>query len=98
MVEKRKFADFVTYRTMLDEICRRGRVEDAMGLLKELQAKDLVDAFIVTKVCSVGDAGTVKMVPMKTMVMETFTEYPTLGCFAVMDMCQRVAIGVIKKC
>ncbi|OMO71221.1 hypothetical protein CCACVL1_18356 [Corchorus capsularis] len=49
MIEKRKSADFVTYRTMLDEICRRGRVEDAMGLLKELQAKDLVDGHTYRK-------------------------------------------------
>ncbi|XWS73742.1 hypothetical protein CRYUN_Cryun02cG0154800 [Craigia yunnanensis] len=43
MIEMRKSADFITHRKILDEICRRGRVEEAMRLLKELQDKDLVD-------------------------------------------------------
>ncbi|XVF47125.1 hypothetical protein PTKIN_Ptkin03bG0083900 [Pterospermum kingtungense] len=44
-----------------------------------------------------GDAGMVKMVPTKPMVVETFSEYPPLGRFAVRDMCQTVAVGVIKS-
>ncbi|KAM3244632.1 hypothetical protein ACQJBY_056128 [Aegilops geniculata] len=43
-----------------------------------------------------GDAGIVKMVPTKPMVVETFATYPPLGRFAVRDMRQTVAIGVIK--
>ncbi|KAJ3695799.1 hypothetical protein LUZ60_001176 [Juncus effusus] len=43
-----------------------------------------------------GDAGFVKMVPSKPMVVETFSEYPPLGRFAVRDMRQTVAVGVIK--
>jgi len=31
------------------------------------------------------------------MVVETFTEYPPLGRFAVRDMRQTVAVGVIKE-
>ena len=31
------------------------------------------------------------------MCVETFTEYPPLGRFAVRDMRQTVAVGVIKK-
>ncbi|CAD6217603.1 unnamed protein product [Miscanthus lutarioriparius] len=41
-----------------------------------------------------GDAGFVKMIPM---VVETFSEYPPLGRFAVRDMRQTVAVGVIKS-
>ncbi|KAK1396370.1 Elongation factor 1-alpha [Heracleum sosnowskyi] len=44
-----------------------------------------------------GDAGMVKMVPTKPMVVETFSEYPPLGRFAVTDMRQTVAVGVIKS-
>ncbi|RDX96986.1 Elongation factor 1-alpha, partial [Mucuna pruriens] len=44
-----------------------------------------------------GDAGYVKMVPTKPMVVETFSDYPPLGRFAVRDMRQTVAVGVIKN-
>ncbi|WMV29922.1 hypothetical protein MTR67_023307 [Solanum verrucosum] len=35
-----------------------------------------------------GDAGMVKLIPTKPMVVETFAEYPTLGRFTVKDMRQ----------
>jgi elongation factor 1-alpha len=44
-----------------------------------------------------GDAGFVKMIPTKPMVVETFAQYPPLGRFAVRDMRQTVAVGVIKS-
>ncbi|AWU74762.1 elongation factor 1-alpha 2 [Pichia kudriavzevii] len=44
-----------------------------------------------------GDAAIVKMVPTKPMCVEAFTEYPPLGRFAVRDMRQTVAVGVIKS-
>ncbi|KAK4351513.1 hypothetical protein RND71_030826 [Anisodus tanguticus] len=44
-----------------------------------------------------GDAGIVKMIPTKPMVVETFSEYPPLGRFSVRDMRQTVAVGVIKS-
>jgi elongation factor 1-alpha len=44
-----------------------------------------------------GDAAIVKMIPSKPMVVETFTEYPPLGRFAVRDMRQTVAVGVVKE-
>merc|ERR1712187_925421 len=43
-----------------------------------------------------GDAAIVKMVPSKPMCVETFTDYPPLGRFAVRDMRHTVAVGVIK--
>ena len=43
-----------------------------------------------------GDAAYVKMVPTKPMCVEPFTAYPPLGRFAVRDMRQTVAVGVIK--
>merc|ERR1712159_735829 len=44
-----------------------------------------------------GDAAMVKLVPTKPMCVETFAEYPPLGRFAVRDMRQTVAVGVIKE-
>ncbi|KAK9916141.1 hypothetical protein WJX75_009145 [Coccomyxa subellipsoidea] len=43
-----------------------------------------------------GDAAYVVMVPTKPMCVEPFTIYPPLGRFAVRDMRQTVAVGVIK--
>jgi elongation factor 1-alpha len=42
------------------------------------------------------EACIVQMVPQKSMCVETFAEYPPLGRFAVRDMKQTVAVGVIK--
>lgn len=42
------------------------------------------------------DAAFVTMVPTKPMCVETFKSYPPLGRFAVRDMRQTVAVGVIK--
>merc|ERR1719443_2165027 len=43
-----------------------------------------------------GDACMVTMEPSKPMVVESFADYPPLGRFAVRDMRQTVAVGVIK--
>jgi elongation factor 1-alpha len=43
-----------------------------------------------------GDAGIVEMFPTKPMCVEAFSDYPPLGRFAVRDMRQTVAVGVIK--
>lgn len=44
-----------------------------------------------------GDAAMIKLVPSKPICVETFTEFPPLGRFAVRDMRQTVAVGVIKE-
>jgi len=44
-----------------------------------------------------GDASIVKMVPSKPMCVEAFSQYAPLGRFAVRDMRQTVAVGVIKS-
>jgi len=44
-----------------------------------------------------GDAAMIVLTPSKPMCVETFTEYPPLGRFAVRDMRQTVAVGVIKE-
>jgi elongation factor 1-alpha len=43
-----------------------------------------------------GDAAMVDLIPQKPMVVETFSDFPPLGRFAVRDMKQTVAVGVIK--
>jgi elongation factor 1-alpha len=43
-----------------------------------------------------GDAAMIELVPSKPMCVEVFMEYPPLGRFAVRDMKQTVAVGVIK--
>jgi elongation factor 1-alpha len=44
-----------------------------------------------------GDAAIVRLVPSKPMCVEAFSDYPPLGRFAVRDMRQTVAVGVIKS-
>merc|ERR1712222_157368 len=44
-----------------------------------------------------GDAAIVKMLPTKPMCVEPFSSYAPLGRFAVRDMRQTVAVGVIKS-
>jgi elongation factor 1-alpha len=44
-----------------------------------------------------GDAAMVRLVPSKPLCVETFADYPPLGRFAVRDMRQTVAVGVIKE-
>jgi len=65
-------------------------------LLKKVDrrsGKELEDA---PKNVKSGDAAIVRLIPQKPMCVETFAEYPPLGRFAVRDMRQTVAVGVIK--
>ncbi|WP_272677682.1 elongation factor 1-alpha C-terminal domain-related protein, partial [Providencia sp. PROV155] len=49
------------------------------------------------KMIKSGDAAIVLMNPQKPMCVETFSTYAPLGRFAVRDMRQTVAVGVIKE-
>jgi len=49
------------------------------------------------KFVKAGDACIVALEPSKPMCVESFTEFPPLGRFAVRDMRQTVAVGVIKS-
>ncbi len=44
-----------------------------------------------------GDSALVKMIPSKPLTVETYAEYAPLGRFAVRDMRQTVAVGIIKE-
>ncbi|UJG42682.1 MAG: translation elongation factor EF-1 subunit alpha [Candidatus Heimdallarchaeum endolithica] len=43
-----------------------------------------------------GDGAVVKMIPTRDMVIEKYSEFPELGRFAVRDMGQTVAVGIVK--
>jgi elongation factor 1-alpha len=44
-----------------------------------------------------GDSALIILTPTKPMCVESFAEYPPLGRFAVRDMKQTVAVGVVKQ-
>jgi elongation factor 1-alpha len=44
-----------------------------------------------------GDAAMIRLIPSKPLCVENFADYPPLGRFAVRDMRQTVAVGVIKE-
>ncbi|XP_057372662.1 elongation factor 1-alpha-like isoform X1 [Daphnia carinata] len=44
-----------------------------------------------------GDAAMITLVPSKPLCVESFSDFPPLGRFAVRDMRQTVAVGVIKS-
>jgi len=44
-----------------------------------------------------GDAAIISLIPSKPMVVEALADYPPLGRFAVRDMKQTVAVGVVKE-
>lgn len=69
------------------------KFEELIEKIDRRTGKKVEDA---PKFVKAGDAAIVKMVPSKPMCVETFTEYPPLGRFAVRDMRQTVAVGVIK--
>jgi len=49
------------------------------------------------KCIKTGDAAIINLIPTKPLCVEAFSDYPPLGRFAVRDMRQTVAVGVIKE-
>merc|ERR1711977_247430 len=49
------------------------------------------------KMVKSGDAAMINLLPSKPMCVEAFTDYQPLGRFAVRDMRQTVAVGIIKS-
>merc|ERR1712013_267557 len=68
--------------------------DDNDGLLDEDDPDDDNDG--IPKFIKSGDAAIVMLTPSKPMCVEPFSEFPPLGRFAVRDMRQTVAVGVIK--
>ncbi|XP_048209958.1 elongation factor 1-alpha 1-like isoform X2 [Perognathus longimembris pacificus] len=83
------------YAPVLD--CHTAHIACKFAELKEKidrrSGKKLEDG---PKFLKFGDAAIVDMVPGKPMCVESFSDYPPLGRFAIRDMRQTVAVGVIK--
>eukprot|EP00922_Rhytidocystis_sp_ex-Travisia-forbesii_P017314 GHVS01025836.1.p1 GENE.GHVS01025836.1~~GHVS01025836.1.p1 ORF type:complete len:450 (+),score=65.76 GHVS01025836.1:109-1458(+) len=71
--------------------CKFAEIKNKMD---KRSGKTLEDA---PKCIKSGDAAMVVMEPSKPMVVESFNDYAPLGRFAVRDMKQTVAVGVIKS-
>jgi len=84
------------YTPVLD--CHTAHIACKFAELKEKcdrrSGKTLEEA---PKALKSGDAGIVELIPSKPMCVESFSDYPPLGRFAVRDMRQTVAVGVIKS-
>lgn len=70
------------------------KFEEIKEKIDRRSGKKLEDA---PKALKSGDAGMITLIPSKPMCVEAFSEYPPLGRFAVRDMRQTVAVGVIKE-
>jgi len=70
------------------------KFEELVEKCDRRSGKKLEDA---PKFVKTGDAAIVKLVPTKPMCVESFSDYAPLGRFAVRDMRQTVAVGVIKS-
>jgi elongation factor 1-alpha len=83
------------YSPVLD--CHTAHIACKFAELKEKidrrSGKKMEDA---PKMIKSGDAAIVTMIPSKPMCVEKFSEYQPLGRFAVRDMKQTVAVGIIK--
>merc|ERR1711942_38368 len=65
-------------------------------ILKKCDRRSGKELEAYPKMIKNGDAAIVEMAPSKPMAVEAFSDYPPLGRFAVRDMRQTVAVGVIK--
>merc|ERR1711907_314233 len=84
------------YAPVLD--CHTAHIACKFGeLLEKIDRRSGKSIEASPKYIKSGDAAIVKMVPSKPMCVEAFTDYPPLGRFAVRDMRQTVAVGVIKS-
>ncbi|XP_043302463.1 elongation factor 1-alpha 1-like [Cervus canadensis] len=82
------------YAPVLD--CQTAHIAYKFAELKKIDChsgKKLQDG---PKFLKSGDAVIVHMVPGKPMCVESFSDYPPLGRFAVCDIRQTVTVGVIK--
>uniref|UniRef100_T1GAK2 GTP-eEF1A C-terminal domain-containing protein n=1 Tax=Megaselia scalaris TaxID=36166 RepID=T1GAK2_MEGSC len=65
--------------------------------VSNFSVKEYVGSTLDNKLHWSGDAAIITLVPTKPLCVESFQEFPPLGRFAVRDMRQTVAVGVIKS-
>ena len=65
-------------------------------LLEKIDRRSGATTEHAPKQLKTGDSGIVDLVPTKPMCVEKYSEFPPLGRFAVRDMRQTVAVGIIK--
>ena len=82
------------YAPVLD--CHTAHIACKLAELKKIDHRSRKKLEDGPKFLKSGDAAIVDMVPGKPMCVESFSDYPPLGRFAVCDMRQTVAVGVIK--
>jgi elongation factor 1-alpha len=70
------------------------KFEELLEKVDRRTGKSIEDA---PKTIKSGESAMVKMVPSKPLCVESYSDYPPLGRFAVRDMKQTVAVGVIKE-
>jgi elongation factor 1-alpha len=66
-------------------------------LLEKIDRRTGQTTELMPRMLKSGDAAIVNMIPSKPMCVEAFAEYPLLGRFAVCDLRQTVAVGIIKS-
>jgi len=66
-------------------------------LLSKIDRRTGAEIEAAPKFVKSGDAVIARMIPTKPMCVEKFAEYAPLGRFAVRDMRQTVAVGVVKE-
>jgi elongation factor 1-alpha len=66
-------------------------------LLKKMDPKTGATIEENPKFLKTGDAAIVKITPMKPVCVEKFSEFPQLGRFAIRDMGQTVAAGIVLE-
>jgi len=84
------------YTPVLD--CHTAHISCRFGeILEKMDRRSGKTLEAAPKFIKSGDAAMVKLIPTKPLCVESFQEYPPLGRFAVRDMRQTVAVGVIKS-
>jgi elongation factor 1-alpha len=72
------------------------KLDPRTGKVKE-KREDGTEVAGLKMVCKTNDAVYAVLIPQKLMCVESFTEFPPLGRFAIRDMRHTVAVGVIKN-